>query len=469
MDHDVLRNEVARRWADEVVPSLRGLIEIPAVSPAFDAEWAAHGHLRHAAQHVREWAVRLGVPGLTAEVLELDGRSPVVLVEVPATAGDAGTTLIYGHLDKQPPLGDWSDGLGPWQPVVRGDRLYGRGSVDDGYSGYAALAAVAALRAAGGAHGRLLVLLETGEESGSPDLPSYLDAVAGRLGDVALVIGLDSMVADNDRLWLTTSLRGALVVDVSVRVAAAATHSGVAGGIVPDPFRVLRAVLDRIEDGDTGVLRLTELTTEIPPQRVAEASALAAVHPEVARPVKLAASVRPVAGSDTELILNNTWRPALTVAGLTGLPSVEDSSAVQQGSVSARLVIRLPPTVRASAACAAVRSALSTDVPHGAAIEMLEVMLIDGWHAPEPAPWLESALTATSNAVFGLPPGAIGVSGGIPFIGMLGRRYPSAQFVVTGAADAQSNMHGLDESLNLAYARRLTEAIATLLHAQARQ
>jgi acetylornithine deacetylase/succinyl-diaminopimelate desuccinylase-like protein len=255
------------------------------------------------------------------------------------------------------------------------------------------------------------------------------------------------------------------VVDVSVEVAETAMHSGVAGGVVPDPFRVLRALLDRIEDGATGAFRLPELTVDIPAHRVAEASELAVLHPGVARP----AGARPVAGSDVELILNNTWRPAVTVVGLTGLPAVEDSSAVQPGRVSARLAFRLPPTVGASAAASAVRRALTTGVPHDAQIEVRELMLMDGWNAPPLQPWLTAAVAETSRQVFGPPPGAIGVSGGIPFIEMLGRRYPSAQFVVTGAADATSNMHGLDESLNLPYARRLTEAIAVLLDSHARQ
>ncbi|WP_218824743.1 M20/M25/M40 family metallo-hydrolase [Asanoa hainanensis] len=464
MNFEKVRAAVARQWADDVLPSLSGLIEIPAVSPAYDRLWSEHGQLRAAADHMRDWALRIGLPGLRADVVEADGRSPLLVIEIPPSGGD-GTTLIYGHLDKQPPLGDWSDGLGPWQPVIRGDRLYGRGAVDDGYSGYAALAAVSALRAAGGSHGRVVVLLETAEESGSPDLPAYLDDLADSLADVSLVVGLDSGIADTDRLWLTTSLRGALVATVTVTVADAAVHSGIAGGILPEPFRVLRQLLDRIEDSATGAFVLPELNAPIPPERRTEAATLAALHPQVAARFPLRS--RAADDSDTELILNNTWRPTMTVIGLTGLPPTEGASVLQHGSVAVRLALRLPPTVRSADAADAVTRALTTSVPYDAIVEVTDLMLIDGWNAPSMAPWLESALATIGDEVFGRPPAGIGLGGGIPFIELLGRRYPDAQFVVTGAASTESNMHAPDESLNLPYAQRLTEAIAALLNANA--
>src|SRR5699024_8264772 len=134
------------------------------------------------------------------------------------TTGTEETALLYGHLDKQPPVGGWSAGLDPWTPVMDGDRLYGRGSVDDGYAGYAAVTAIESLRENGGAHQRCVVLLETGEDSGSPDLPAYLEHLADRLGTVSLVVCLDSGAGDYERLWLTTSLRGTVQVEVTVSV-----------------------------------------------------------------------------------------------------------------------------------------------------------------------------------------------------------------------------------------------------------
>ncbi|BCJ49885.1 peptidase M20 [Actinoplanes sp. NBRC 14428] len=457
-------------WRDEVVRELSGLIAIPAVSPAYEPDWAAKGTLHHAVRHVREWILGSGLlPGAHTEVIEFEGRTPLLLVDVPATsaAAEGGTVVLYGHLDKQPPLGDWSEGLGPWQPVLRDGRLYGRGAVDDGYAGYAAVTALAAVRAAGGEHGRAVVLLETGEESGSPDLPAYLEHLAGRLGDVELVICLDSAGLDNRRLWLTTSLRGAVQATVTVRVLDHPQHSGIASGIVPSSFRILRSLLDRVEDAATGRVTVPEMHTPIPDARRAETELLAALQPGVAGRFPFAGDTRPMDGDDTELLLNNTWRPALSVIGAAGLPDPGVAGAVLRASTSLRLSFRLPPTVDPETARQALVRTLTTGVPYGADVEVTDFMLVDGWNAAPRAPWLTAALDEVSEQVFSAPCAALGVGGGIPFIEMLGRRYPSAQFVVTGAIDPDGNMHGIDESIDLAHARRVTEAIACLIAAHA--
>src|SRR5690606_28433491 len=273
-----VKNSVRRLWADDVVPSLSKLISIPALAPVFDADWAENGHLDAAVEHVKAWLDARGIEGARTDVVRLPGRSPVLLFDVPATEGaeDKGTVLMYGHLDKQPPVGGWSEGLGPWTPVLRDGRLYGRGSADDGYAGYAATVALEALRAAGGSHARIVVLLETGEESGSPDLPAYLDHLSDRLGRVSLVVCLDSGGNDYERLWLTTSLRGLAQVHVTVRVLDTAQHSGLASGVVPSSFRVLRALLDRIEDVESGTVTVEQCHVEIPANRIDEARATVA-------------------------------------------------------------------------------------------------------------------------------------------------------------------------------------------------
>ncbi|MET0493462.1 MAG: M20/M25/M40 family metallo-hydrolase [Actinoplanes sp.] len=467
MDFGVVHESVARQWRSDVLPSLSELIAIPALSAAYDPEWAQSGRLRAAVEHMRDWiAERPDLLDASCTVVELDGGAPLLMVDVPATAGASpGTALLYGHLDKQPPqTGDWSDGLGPWQPVLRDERLYGRGSVDDGYSGYAAIAALSAVRAAGGEHAHAVLLLETGEESGSPDLPAYMDQLVDRLGDVTLVVCLDAGGGDFERLWLTASLRGAVQITVTVSVLESSVHSGIAGGIVPSSFRIMRQLLDRVEDSATGEILLSELNVEIPEDRMADARALAALQPGFARKqFPLVDGVVAVSDDDVELILNNTWRPALSVTGASGLPEAAVAGAVIRASTSLRLSIRTPPTVDVAAAHAALVQALTTDVPYGARVDVTDVMMINGWAAPALAPWLADALAEVGDRIFGRSPQSIGIGGGIPFMEMLGRRYPAAQFIVTGALGADSNMHGPDEWLHVPFAIQVTEAIAALL------
>jgi acetylornithine deacetylase/succinyl-diaminopimelate desuccinylase-like protein len=470
MNEQAVHTSVAQAWADQVLPSLSGLIEIPALSPAFDPSWPANGQLHAAVSHVRDWIAARGLPGARCEVIELAGRSPLLLVEVAATPqAGPGTVLLYGHLDKQPPVGGWSAGLGPWQPVLRDGRLYGRGAVDDGYSGYAAITALEAVTAAGGEHARAVVLLETGEESGSPDLPAYMEHLGGRLGDVTLVVCLDAGGGDYERLWLTNSLRGVVQVTVTVAVLRSAQHSGLASGIVPSSFRIMRQLLDRLEDPVTGEVRLGAMSVPIPDAARAAAEAAAAARPGVTAGLyPLVEGMRPASEDEVELILNNTWRPTLSVLGAAGLPEAAIAGNVLRASTTLALSFRLPPLADAQAALAEVEQALTTDVPYGARVELSGLAAENGWCAPAAAPWLDAALAQVGASVFGRPAASIGVGGSVPFMGLLGRLYPRAQFVVTGALGTDSNMHVPDEWLNVGFAIQVTEAIAHILDAHGR-
>lgn len=471
MDLSAAHRTVETLWDESVLPSLRDLVRVPALSPAFDADWADSGHLDAAITHVRDWIRSRDLDDVELEVVRLPGRSPVLLVDIPASAGTSDeTVLMYGHLDKQPPAGEWSEGLDPWSPVVRDGRLYGRGSADDGYSGYAAITAIEAVRANGGSHARCVVLLETGEESGSPDLPAYLEQLSQRLGRVSLVVCLDSGGGDYERLWLTTSLRGLAQVEVTVRVLASGQHSGLASGIVPSSVRVLRRLLDRVEDSATGEIRLPELNVEIPPNRLAEARAAVEAVPGMVRDsVPLPVGMSPVNEDETELALNSTWRPTLSVTGADGLPLPSDAGNVLRPFTTLALSLRLPPTADPRAALEAVRTALSTDVPHGAEVSFDRCETGPGWNAPDTAPWLRSALDSASDEVFGSGWRTMGLGGSIPFMGLLHESYPNAQFVVTGVLGPGSNAHVPDESLNLSYAKKVTTAIGWILHAHARR
>ena len=381
---------------------------------------------------------------------------------------DRGTVLLYGHLDKQPPVGGWSEGLGPWTPVLRQGRLYGRGAVDDGYSGYAAVTALEAARAAGGGHARAILLLETGEESGSPDLPAYMEHLAGRLGDVTFVVCLDGGGANYERLWLTTSLRGIVQATVTVRVLDAPQHSGLASGIVPSSFRILRQLLDRLEDSATGQVKLGAMSVVIPAEREAAAQQAAAADPGAVQRLYPLVEGLKLAGDDAELILNNTWRPTLSVIGAAGLPEPADAGNVLRAWTTLTLSFRIPPLVDAAAALAELEQALTTDVPLGARVELTSTAAENGWNAPPLAPWLAAGLDEACAQVFGKPHAEIGIGGSIPFMELLGRLYPEAQFVVTGALGTDSNMHVPDEWLNIGFAAQVTEAVAHLLDAHAR-
>ena len=458
---------IGEAW-DRIVPVLQDYIRIPNKSPAFDPDWEAHGHMERAVELVSQWLTSRGVEGLELSVHRLPGRTPVIVCEIPPTSTTTtGTVLLYGHLDKQPEMTGWRDGFGAWEPRLDGERLYGRGGADDGYAAFAALTAIEAVRARDLAHARCVILIEASEESGSPDLPAHIEALADTLGDVELVVCLDSSCADYDRLWVSTSLRGLVGMDVRVDVLTEGVHSG-ASGVVPSSFRVLRALLSRIEDESTGRILLPSMSVDIPPERVDQAQRVAALL-DPAEKYPFAGDTQPMTDDGAEMILAQTWRAALSVTGLAGAPLPVDAGNVLRPYTEAKLSMRLPPTTDAELAMREMLDALTTDVPHRAAVTIANVEFAGGWNAPATAPWLATALDAASVDAFGAPTGASGIGGSIPFMAMLGERYPQAQFVVTGVLGPESNAHGPNEFLDLPTARRVTACVADILAAHAAQ
>lgn len=468
VDLSVITDVVDRHW-DEALPELERYIRLPAKSPAFDADWETNGHIHDAVDLVRSWCVAHAPDGATVTVHELEGRTPVVVVDVPATADvtNADTVLLYGHLDKQPEMTGWHDGLGPWLPVLDGDRLYGRGGADDGYSAFAAMAAIDAVRTSGGSHQRCVVLIEASEESGSPDLPAHLEALDHVLGDISLVICLDSGAPDYEGLWLTTSLRGLIGAELRVEVLGRGMHSGLVGGLVPSSFRVLRRLLDRLEDPDSGRILVDALHVEVPDERMAEAGLAASIGVDPRAEVAFVDGVVSDATDPIDAQLATCWRPALEVIGMDGVPDLADAGNVVRPHTTAALSFRLPPTCEPQQAIQALADVIESDPPNGARVTFTVHESAPGWNANPTEQWLQHALDDASMTHFGRPTGAWGLGGSIPFMAMLGDRYPQAQFVITGVLGPESNAHGPNEFLHLPTARRVSACMAHILDAHA--
>jgi acetylornithine deacetylase/succinyl-diaminopimelate desuccinylase-like protein len=415
-----------------------------------------------AVELIERWCRAREIEGLSVEVVRLEGRTPVIYMEIPGASDD--TVLLYGHLDKQPEMVGWADDLGPWKPVRKGDKLYGRGGADDGYAAFASLTAIEALQRQQVPHARCVVLIEACEESGSFDLPFYIEALADRIGEPSLVVCLDSGCGDYERLWSTTSLRGIVNGTLRVELLTEGVHSGDAGGVVPSSFRVARELLARVEDAATGEIRLRQLHVDIPRARRDQAASAAEVLGErVWKKFPFADGVRAVAGGPAELVLNRTWRPALEVTGAGGLPAIERAGNVLRPFTTLKLSLRVPPRSDAAAAARVLKHALESDPPYGARVEFHADEPGQGWDAPPLAPWLVRAVDRASLHAFGAPAAYMGEGGSIPFMGMLGDRFPEAQFLITGVLGPRSNAHGPNEFLHIPTAKRLTACIAQVL------
>ncbi|MEJ2514399.1 MAG: M20 family metallopeptidase [Gammaproteobacteria bacterium] len=462
MDHARTLEFVSRLWDESIIPTLCDYVRIPNKSPNFDADWAAHGHMDEAAELLADWCRSQPVRGMKVEIVRLEGRTPVLFIEVEGESDD--TVLLYGHLDKQPEFDGWTDGLAPWKPVIRDGKLYGRGGADDGYAVCGSLAAIRALQEQGVPHARCVVLIEGCEESGSFDLPYYMDHLAERIGTPSLVVCLDAECGNYDQLWCTTSLRGNLIGTLRADILSEGVHSGGASGVVPSSFRIIRLLLDRLEDPVTGESRVPALEADIPEPRRKQARAAAAVIGEgVYRRFPWVGEPAPATDDPVELILNNTWRATLSVTGADGLPATGSAGNTLRPYTTLKLSFRLPPNADPEAAAASVKKILESDPPLGSKVTFDVVSSMGGWNAPPVAPWLEASMQTASREFFGAEALYMGTGGSIPFMGMLGERFPGVQFLVTGVLGPNSNAHGPNEFLHIEKGKRLTACVARVL------
>jgi acetylornithine deacetylase/succinyl-diaminopimelate desuccinylase-like protein len=466
MNTEQLMRFVAGVWDKSIVPALCEYIRIPNKSAHFDKDWEKHGHMEAAAELMRQWCEANALPGMKTEIVRLPGRTPLLFIDVPATGDEQGTdcVLMYGHMDKQPEFTGWAEGLAPWTPVIRNGRLYGRGGADDGYAVFGSLLALKALAEQKIPHTRCVIIIEGSEESGSPDLPAYIDALADRIGEPSLVVCLDAECGNYDQFWCTTSLRGNLTGTLRVDVLREGVHSGMASGIAASSMRIARQVLDRVEDSATGKIKLNALYAKIPEDRVQQAQAAAkALGTEVYRKLPMVEGMQPMDKDPAELLLNSTWRPTLSTTGVDGIPDLPNAGNVLRPYTAFKLSFRIPPGVDPERAGAAIKETLEKDPPYGATVRYEADPGAEGWNAPSTAPWLATSMSSASKNFFGKDAMYMGVGGTIPFMGMLNVKFPKTQFLVTGVLGPQSNAHGPNEFLDIETGKKVTACVAQVV------
>ena len=462
MNTNQIIKDIHSFWDNEIVPTLVDYIKIPNKSPSFDPNWEKNGHMDEVLDLAAGWTEKNKPVGSKMIIKKSPGRTPLLLLDIPGTK--EGNILMYGHLDKQPEMEGWNNDLGPWKPVIKDEKLYGRGGADDGYALFASISSINALKKQEIDHPRILVLIEFSEESGSPDLPHYMDLCSDIIGSPDLVICLDSGAGDYKRFWTTTSLRGLIGLKMKVSVLKEGVHSGGASGHVPSSFRVARSLLSRLEDEETGEILLKELNTEIPKYRIEETKHLVSIlGNEVVEEFPWKNGMKPSTNDNIEGVLRRTWRPALSVVGSDGMPPTANAGNVLRPYTTLQLSMRIPPMVDPKKAVTAIKKILKNDIPYGASLELEFEEAAEGWNAPESKTWLLDSIKKASNEYFKQMPCSIGEGGTIPFMAMLGEQFPEAQFVITGVLGPQSNAHGPNEFLHIPFAKNLTCCISSII------
>jgi acetylornithine deacetylase/succinyl-diaminopimelate desuccinylase-like protein len=466
MDINLTKQFIDNIFDKSAIPELEKYIKIEAKSASFDEQWEKNGFLNQACYLVKDWCLSLSIDGLSAEVISPEGRSPLLLIEIEATSNKTETTLIYGHLDKQPEFSGWDDNKGPFEPVIENNKLYGRGGADDGYAAFSALCAIKALKKQNLKHNKFVILIESGEESGSPDLPYYINKYDEQIGDVDLIICLDSGCGDYERFWVTNSLRGTIACNLEVKILKQGIHSG-NSGIAASSFRILRNLLDRIEDSNTGKITLKELHPQIPEKTMEMIQkSVDTLGDNIISAIPFVNGARPVCEDHLALILNNTWKPALSYIGIDGMPAFKHAGSVLRPSTSISLSLRLPPSTDPERAMSLLKETLEKDPPYNSEITLNPIGSANGWEMPEISDRIFNGINEASKAFFNNDACFIGEGGSIPFMNMLLNHFPKAQFIVTGVLGPNANAHGPNEFLHIPYVKQLTCSLAYILATQ---
>lgn len=455
-------SQIEQQWDKEIIPLLEEYIRIPCKSPLFDQNWQANGHIAKAMQLLKTWCEKQPIKNKKVELLQIENRTPVLLIDIPGDSDE--TILLYGHMDKQPEMVGWHDGFGPWSPVIKDGKLYGRGGADDGYAVFSALSAIAYLQSLGIPHARCIVLIEATEESGSYDLPAYLELIKNQMGTPDLIICLDSECGNYEQLWGTTSLRGLIGGTLKIDTLENGIHSGVNSGVVPSVFHILRLLLDRIEDPHNGKISVEELHVKIPEDRLAQIREAAKIlGTDITRGIPFLEGVQPTCHDPEEFIINRTWEPALTLVGIDGVPNIANAGNVTLPSLSVKLSMRVPPTCDIKKASAALKEILLNEPPFNAKVHYEADDHGPGWNSPALAPWLSKANNTASELFYGKHAEYLGIGASIPFMGMLGEMFPNAQYLITGILGPKSNAHGPNEFLHIDMVKKLTGCVASVI------
>lgn len=457
-----IQSDLDKTWDSELVPLLCEYIKIPNKSPDFDPGWEKNGHMEKAMNLIYEWCKKQPIKAMSCEIIKLPKRTPLLFIDIPGEIDE--TVLLYGHMDKQPEMTGWDEDKAPWKPVITDGKLYGRGGADDGYSAFASLTAITLLQKYKIPHGRCILIVEGCEESGSYDLPFYLEKLADRIGQPSFVICLDSFCGNYQQMWGTTSLRGMVSGKLNIEVATEGVHSGMGSGVIPSVEMVLRQLLDRIEDMHTGEFKLKNFYAEIPKFRLQQAKQAADIlGDEFLESYPLSDNTQPVNADIVELILNKTWRPALSITGINGFPTLQHAGNVTLPKATFKLSLRIPPTCKSSVLREELKTVLEQNPPFNANVTFEPTERATGWLAPELAPWLAEANDTASTHFFNKPTVYLGEGGLIPFMGMLGKKFPQAQFLITGVLGPHSNAHGPNEFLHIQMAKNLTGCVASVI------
>ena len=462
MDEEKLLTYVNCFWDKSIIPILQEYIKIPNKSPSFDPLWEEHGYMLKALNLAVSWIKNNINNRFSLEIKSIKGRTPLIFIKYNGELSE--NILMYGHLDKQPEMVGWDDDLGPWNPVIKNNKLYGRGGADDGYALFASICSINALIEQNIKLPNISIIIEFSEESGSPDLPYYLNLLNKDLPKPDLIICLDSGTGNYEQFWMTTSLRGMIGATIRIDVLEEGVHSGGASGLVPSSFRILRQILSRIEDELTGEILIDDIYPEIPSYRKQDIKeCIKVLGKEIFTFFPWSDKISPTTFDPEKAVMKLTWEPALSLVGIDGVPKVTDAGNVLRPYTEVKFSLRIPPLVDTKKIKEKLKNIILSDTPYNSKIILEFEETADGWNAPELSTELKNIVNKASIALYDKPAICMGEGGTIPFMAMLGKKYPKAQFIITGVLGPGSNAHGPNEFLNIPYVKKLNCCISYII------
>ena len=454
MDVKSFRKYIEKMFTYNTLPNLMNFIRIPNLSPAFDNNWNTNGYLLKAANLIISFAKSLEIKNAEINLIQDQGYTPLIYIDIQSSRkNDTRTVLFYSHFDKQPHGTGWDENKGPTKPVIENNRLFGRGSVDDGYASFSILTAIKACQDHNCPLPRIFCIFEGAEESTDEHLTYYFDKLMPIIGNnIIAFIPLDSGGSDYDRLWITNSLRGVLNLYLKIQTLDNNCNFGPeASGRIAENLFLLRKSLEGIFDTNTGEVKIDELHAKEIPKNIEEEmnKEIEIVGDKFFNGIPLYEGVQPLKTDVKEAMINLRWKPTCVISGIDNCPQIEENGFGVYKSINVRISMRIPPGINVANGIEAIKKAINNNIYFGAKISLERFGYADGWYLNKISDRTKNILKKASLEFFGNESIFKGVGGTIPFITYFQSKYPDTDIICTGICGDDSFEHGPNENLNL--------------------
>ena len=468
MEPKILHETISKIFNTTTLPNLMNFIRIPNTSPEFDPDWDKNNLLLKASKLIITFIKTLQLKNTEITLLKDENHTPFILTETKSSKEkEKNTILFYAHIDKQPNCEGWDKGKSATNPIIENGRLYGRGSIDDGYAIYSILTAIKYCQDNNLFTNRIICIFECSEESSSDDLNYYFDKLIPFFGnDISLFCCVDLTCLDYKKMWIVNCIRGVMDFDVKIYTLNNDIYSNFTKGVFPDNFMIFRKLCDllRNEKGEFLIPELIISEDKIPKDRKKELEeASKEIGIDFIKVLPLYNNTKPMKDDIYKLLLNNIWKVSMIIKGIDGIPDKKYEGNILSKGLKARIQMRIPPLLNGKKAFEAIKKKFIENTPFNSKVEVEMIGIDDGWNDKNFSERSKNVFNYVSKIGFGNDVGFKFDGGSVPFIQYFENKYPKSQIANLGIRGYECNEHGPNESIDLDACKKFIAALVILM------